>query len=210
MKTAFTTFAIVSLVAVSSASADHKHENRPARPIDLAHALHVQAESLEREIEHHYPNGHGTQHRTYIISRLAVSTERELSHGHTLAARRNLASLHQTLHEVDNFLRQSIANGRPDGVHVRKSVREMDQLIGTLERSLRFTDVGHHNHNHYGNSRLGGRRVEHDDQGHRGQGDHDGHDHGGRGRFRSNDRVVSGPGVIYINRGGLSFGIRTR
>ena len=220
MKTAFTTFAIVSLVAVSSASADHKDHGCHIPPAQLAHVLHVHAQNLEQEMEHHYPHAHGMHQKTYILSRLAISTEREVRLGNVFGAWQNLRHIDGLLHDVDLFLRKSIVNsGRNDGRHIRKSVHELHEMTQSLEHSMKHAHivpprhVHIHSGAHHDHVRVQ-RVVNHNHRGHDRHADHghSDHGHGDRGHrgYRDDDHIVSRPGMIHIHRGGLVFGIRTR
>ena len=210
MKTAITTFAIVAFVTVSSASADHKdRDDRHAPPGKLAHALHVQAHNLEEEVEHHYPYAQGMKHQSYIITRLAESTEQDIESGRLYNARRNLNSLENLLDSLDTNVRRSVGmNGRIDGKHVRETIEDMEDIVDSLEHALRHDD---HDHFHGGPAGRGGGPFGRPGGpvggpgGHGGHGDDD-HGHAGHG----DDHFAGRPGTIQLQRGGVVFQIRLR
>jgi len=143
MKIAITGIAILALVVVSSASADHKVRDRHAPPLRLAHALHVQAHVLAEEINYHYSHSEWPHHQMNRISRLVVSLERDLASGHLYQVHRNLHHIEIMLHHLDLRLRSSVAVHDHAGArHLTANVKEMEELAESLEHSLKHVGYG--------------------------------------------------------------------
>ena len=156
MKVSFTTVAILGLGFVSTASADHKVQDRHAPPLRLAHALHVQAHALADEINYHYSHSEWPHHQMNRITRQVVNLERDLESGHLHRVHWNLHHIDIMLHHLDARLRRSVVVHDHAGArHIRASVNGMQELIESLEHSLK-----HPGHIHSGP--RSGQHVGHD------------------------------------------------
>jgi hypothetical protein len=144
------TAALVLLLSVSAASA----EDKAIAPYDsiqsshLAISLHSQAHRLAHKLEYHYPFTSWARHQGSTIAHTAHQLEQDVASGHALRCRRELQCLQKQLNQVELLMRRSIAlHGRADGVHIRGSLKQMQEIATSLERSLELAEISQTDHN---------------------------------------------------------------